>query len=102
MVSARAVAIRSCSLMRAISSLASAAARRSLSSRVNLAKPRSLPAPSHSGVMITLAQNWLPSRRTRQPSVTTRPSATASRSSWSGDTGFVLVWRVEDGEMLAD
>ena len=79
--------------MRASCSLASAAARRSVSSRVSLAKPRNLPAPSHSGVMITLAQNWLPSRRTRQPSVTPGLRLDGVTKLLFGDTGLSLVRR---------
>ncbi len=45
----------------------------SVRSRVSLAKPSSRPWASRIAVMVTLAQNSVPSLRTRQPSSTKRP-----------------------------
>ena len=80
----------------------SSACRRSVRSRVTLAKPRSVPASSRRAVMTTLAQKREPSLRTRQPSSSNRPSAGASRSSSSGQPRSTASWRVEAGEVLAD
>ena len=60
------------------------ASRRSVRSRVTLAKPTSTPRASRSAVMTTLAQNSVPSLRTRQPSSSKRPSRAATSSSYAG------------------
>ena len=53
-------------------------------SRVTLVKPTSLPSGVRTAVITTLAQNWLPSLRTRIPSSSKLPVAVAISSSRSG------------------
>ena len=67
-----------------ISLVCSSTVLRSVSSRVILANPRSAPEAPKSGVITTLAQNRLPSLRTRQPSSLTCPQTSASASFRSG------------------
>ncbi len=57
---------------------------RSVMSWVILAKPISSPASSRMASMITWAQKRVPSLRTRQPSVSQRPSVAACRNPLSG------------------
>ena len=63
---------------------ASWARRRSVMSRVTLAKPTCTPSPSRIGSMTTLAQNRVPSRRRRQPSASNLPAASAVASARAG------------------
>ena len=53
------------------------ASRRSVTSRVILAKPISVPSSSRIASMTTLAQKRVPSLRTRQPSASNLPSRAA-------------------------
>ena len=71
------------SLIRRSAASSSSMRFRSVRSRVTLAKPRSLPSASSTAVMTTLAQNRVPSLRTRQPSSSNRPSR-------GGDAQLVL------------
>jgi hypothetical protein len=60
------------------------ASRRSLTSRVTLAKPISRPSLSAMRLITTLAQKREPSLRTRQPSVSNLPLSRAMLSARSG------------------
>ncbi len=70
----------SCSRSWLFSSIASSR-RLSVRSRVSLAKPCSRPVPSRRAVIVTLAQNRLPSLRRRQPVSTKLPFSVACCSS---------------------
>ncbi len=70
--------------MRRLDCSSSSSRLRSVMSRVTLAKPCSTFCSSNIAVMITLAQNSVPSLRTRQPSSSKRPSCAARPSSYVG------------------
>lgn len=53
-------------------------------SRVTFVKPASSPSASRNAVMMTFAQKALPSLRSLHPQSSKRPSAAATRSSYSG------------------
>ena len=74
----------------------------SVRSRVSLAKPTSWPASSRSAVMVTFAQNVVPSLRTRQPLSTKLPFSAATCSSCSGQPLSLASGGIEDREVLAD
>ncbi len=62
----------------------SSASFRAVRSRVTLPNPRSAPSGPRPAVMITFAQNRVPSFRSRHPSSSNRPSRSASTSSAAG------------------
>jgi hypothetical protein len=66
---------------RASSTSRCCAMRRSVRSRVTLANPTNDRSSAYSAVMTTLAQNWVPSLRTRHPSSSNRPTSRATLSS---------------------
>ena len=84
------------------SSSSSLALRRSVMSRVILAKPSSGPSSSWIGSMTTLAQKWVPSLRQRHASFSYLPSASAVASARCGSPRRPVLLGVEAREMLAD
>ena len=76
--------------------------RRSVRSRVTLAKPMSAPSSPRSAVITTFAQNREPSLRTRHPSSSNRPSRPRDLELESGIPAGDVRIRIERGEVLAD
>ena len=81
---------------------ASCASRRSVMSRVILAKPSRSPSLSWIASITTLAQNCEPSLRTRRPSASNLPSRTRRLEGARRHAGGAVGFGVEAPEMLAD
>ena len=73
----------------------SSAARRSVRSRVILAKPRSVAWAFRIALMTTLAQNRVPSLRTRQPSASYLPVAAGRLQRLAGNSALPVLVGIE-------
>ena len=80
----------------------SSAARRSVRSRVILAKPKSSSSGDLIALMTTPAQNVLPSLRTRQPSASYLPDVAAIASAFAGISFATLIRRIKRRKMAPD